>query len=136
MKTYNLFISHSWSYSDDYDKLKRLLETQGGFRFEDYSIPKNDPIHTNGTDEELYRAIRQKIESCDVILVQAGVYASYSKWIDTEIKIAKNEFDISKPIVAIKPWRSKRTSKPVRIQADRVVCWRRRGIVSAIRELA
>ena len=31
--TYNLFISHSWSYSDTYDKLKELLDTRPYFFF-------------------------------------------------------------------------------------------------------
>jgi len=30
-KTYNLFISHSWTYSDGYDKLVALLDKKSGF---------------------------------------------------------------------------------------------------------
>ena len=52
--TYNLFISHSWSYSDTYDKLEELLDTRPYFFFKNYSVPKDDPIHTNGTDKQLY----------------------------------------------------------------------------------
>jgi ribonuclease HI len=46
---------------------------------------------------------------CDVIIILAGVYSSYSKWIDKEIKIAKN-FSTPKPILAIEPWASEKTS--------------------------
>ena len=38
MKTYNLFISHSWSYSDQYDRLIRLLRERAHFSFRDYSV--------------------------------------------------------------------------------------------------
>jgi hypothetical protein len=38
-----------------------------------------------------------------VVLILAGVYATYSKWIDAEIRIAK---EYGKPIIAIEPWGS------------------------------
>lgn len=53
-KTYNLFISHSWAYSDTYDGLLRLLNKDYTFNYANYSVPKNDPVHTNGTDKQLY----------------------------------------------------------------------------------
>ena len=40
--TYNLFISHSWSHSDLYDKLINLLNMDSGFVYKNYSVPKND----------------------------------------------------------------------------------------------
>lgn len=133
MRTYNLFISHSWSDSDNYDKLKNLLLERTDFEFKDYSVPKNDPIHTNGSDEELYEAIFRKIRPCSVVLILAGVYATYRKWIRKEIKLAKEE---SKPIIAIEPWGSEKTSLVVKENADRVVKWNTESVVSAIRELA
>ena len=136
MRTYNLFISHSWSYSDSYNKLKNLLLARTYFEFKDYSVPKNDPIHTNGSDEELYEAIFRKIRPCSVVLILAGVYASYSKWIDKEIEIAKEKFRPQKSIIAIEPWESEKTSLVVKENADRVVKWNTESIVSAIRELA
>ncbi len=136
MRIYNLFISHSWSYSDNYDKLKNLLLEQTYFEFKDYSVPKNDPIHTNGSDEELYEAIFRKIRPCSVVLILAGVYASYSKWIDKEIEIAKEKFLPPKSIIAIEPWGSERTSLVVKENADRVVKWNTESVVFAIMELA
>ena len=136
MKTYPLFISHSWAYSDSYDQLVKLLEQRKYFDFKNYSVPKDDPIHTNGTDKELYQAILQKMKPCSVVLILAGVYASYSKWINKEIKIAKNSFDVQKPIIAIKPWANKRTSQFVGDNADRKVGCTTDSVVDAIRELA
>jgi hypothetical protein len=134
-KTYNLFLSHSWAYPDAYYGLKNLLDKDITFNYSDYSIPKNDPIHTNGTDRELYNAIKNKISPCSAVLIMAGVYSSYSKWIDKEIKIAKNEFILPKKIIAIEPWGSEKTSAVVKNNADKVVGWNSRPIMSAIKEL-
>jgi len=73
-KTHNLFISHSWAYSDNYDKLVKKLKERPHFFFKDYSVPKNDPIHTKGTDKELYESIKRQISPCGVIIMLAGVY--------------------------------------------------------------
>ena len=135
MRTYNLFVSHSWAYRDAYENLVGLLDSRSYFYYQNYSVPKNDPVHTNGTDRQLYEAIRGKISPCSVVLILAGVYATYSKWIDKEISIAKNEFYSPKPIIAIEPWGSKRTSLKVKDAADRIVGWNTESIVSAIREL-
>ncbi|MCS1408099.1 MAG: hypothetical protein M2R45_01269 [Verrucomicrobia subdivision 3 bacterium] len=136
MKTYNLFISHSWSYFDEYDRLIDLLEKRSYFKFKDYSVPKDDPIHTNGTDKDLYAAIFQQMQPCSVVLILAGVYATYSKWIEKEIGIAKREFDTPKPIIAIEPWGSEKTSSVVKDNADQIVKWNTESVVSAIRKLA
>jgi hypothetical protein len=46
--TYNLCISHSWSYFDAYQRLLGLLDDRGYFSYENYAVPMNDPIHTRG----------------------------------------------------------------------------------------
>ena len=136
MGTHHLFISHSWSYSDSYDRLINLLNNRNYFRFNDCSVPRDDPIHNAGTDAKLRQAIRNQMAHGSVVLILAGVYATYSKWINIEIDLAKDGFDRSKPIVAIEPWGSERTSARVKQAADRIVKWNTESIVSAIRELA
>ena len=89
MKTYNLFISHSWRYGDQYDRLYSLLRARRYFAFKDYSVSHDDPIHDAATDAQLRRAIRDQMTPCHVVLILAGVYASYNKWIDIEIDLAK-----------------------------------------------
>ena len=61
-KTYNLFISHSWAYSDAYEKLISLLDSDSTFSYKNYSVPKNDPIHNAGTDKELKEAIKNQMQ--------------------------------------------------------------------------
>ena len=111
--TYNLFISHSWSYSDAYEKLVRLLDTKPYFTYKNYSVPQNDPIHH---------------ASC--VLILAGVYATYSKWINIEIDLANS---MGKKIIAIQPWGAKLTSTVVKNTADVIVGWNTDSIVNAIR---
>ena len=135
MKTYNLFISHSWSYSDAYDRLTNLLSGRGYFAFRDYSVPRDDPIHSAGTDAQLRQAIRNHMTPCHVVLILAGVYATHSKWINIEIDLAQGGFAYAKPIVAIRPWGNQRISERVRLAAHTVVGWNAESVVGAIRAL-
>lgn len=133
--TYNLFISHSWAYGDAYDKLVSLLDARPYFSYKNHSVPKDDPVHTNGTDKQLKAAIKNKMSGCHVILIMGGVYSTYSKWINKEIDIAQNGFTTPKPILAIKPWAQKNLSSVVLEAADDVAGWNTESIVSKIRAL-
>ncbi len=135
MRTHNLFISHSWTYSDQYDRFVHLIEAAPRFDFRNYSVPKDDPVHTRGTDRELRAAILNHMRPCHVVVILAGVYASYSKWIDTEVTLAQ-AFRTSKPILAVRPWGNRRISQAVQDAADEVVNWNTASIVAAIRRLS
>ena len=129
-KTYRLFISHSWKYGDAYDRIVEFLDEQG-IEYLDHSVPKNDPVHTNGTDKQLREKIDAKIKGCSGVIILAGVYSTYSKWINKEIEISK---DYSKAIIAVEPWASEKTSKIVKDSADVIVKWNGKSIADAIRE--
>ncbi|UFS63042.1 TIR domain-containing protein [Sulfurimonas sp. HSL-3221] len=129
-KTYRLFISHSWAYSDAYDKVVQMIANQG-ISFYDHSVPRHDPIHTNGTDKQLREAIDAKIKGTSCILILAGVYSTYSKWINKEIDIA---VAYRKPIIAIEPWGAEKTSTIVKDNADVIVKWQSSSIAKAIRD--
>ena len=90
----------------------------------------------NGSDRELSEAIYRQMQPCSIVLILAGVYATYSEWIGKEIKLGKGKFDVPKPIIAIEYWGSERTSLVVKKNADRVVKWNTESVVSAIRELS
>lgn len=128
--TYNLFISHSWTYSDAYDKLVNLLDDAENFSYKNYSVPKNDPIHHAPYDYQLKAAIKNQMQHASCVLILAGVYSTYSKWINIEIQLAK---EMGKTIIAIEPWGAERTSLVVKQAADKVVGWNTRSIVNAIR---
>ena len=131
-KTYRLFVSHSWTYNSDYEKVTNLLDSNG-LQYYNHSVPKNDPIHSCGTDKELEAAIEAKMKNISCLLILAGVYSTYSKWINKEIEIAKK---YNKPIIAIERWGAKKASSIVRENADIVVKWQGSSIINAIRKLA
>ncbi len=133
LKSRSLFISHSWTYGDAYKRLVALLDAAPSFLYKNYSVPKDDPVHNAPNADALYKAIKQKMVFCDVVLIMAGKYATYSKWIQREIQIANQDY--SKPIVGIRPWANEQVSSVVSNAADKLVAWNTSSIVSAIREL-
>ena len=134
-KTYHIFISHSWTYSNKYEGLISLLDKDVTFLYKDYSVPKDDPIHNAGTDQELYTAIKAQISKASAVIILAGVYATYSKWIRKEIEIARKGFIYPKPIIAVEYWGSEKTSAIVKENADKIVKWNSAAIIEAIKEI-
>ncbi len=131
LTNYRLFISHSWSYRDAYEKLVGFFNEHPNFKWSDYSVPKNDPIHNAPTKQELYEAISNKIMLVNCVVILAGVYSTYSEWINKEILIAKHMYN--KPIIAVEPWAAERTSSIVKENATEIVKWQSASIVDAIR---
>lgn len=135
MALYNLFISHSWAYGDAYDRMCEMLNdnvTEEGFNYKNYSVPKDNPIHDAENDEQLKEAIRAQIKPASVVVIMAGVYSTYSRWINIEIEIAQ---EMGKKILAVEPWASKKTSQTVKNAADKIVKWNSLSIVDGIESL-
>ena len=127
---YNLFISHSWSYSDAYEKLVSLLDNASRFEYRNYSVPKDDPIHNAPSQALLKAAIKNQMQYASCVLILAGVYATYSKWINIEIELAD---EMGKRIIAIEPWGAEKTSQLVKEAADEIVGCNTPSILKAIR---
>lgn len=130
---YNIFISHSWTYSDAYKKLIGLLDSDPYFSYKNYSVPKDDPIHNAPNQTQLRNAISNQMASTSCILVLAGVYATYSKWINIELDLAKKGFCTPKKIIAVQPWGAEKTSTVVKNAADVIVAWQASSIINAIK---
>lgn len=127
---YNLFISHSWSYSDQYNRLVALLDAAPNFTYKNYSVPKDDPIHNTPYQWQLKDAICRQMRPASCVIILAGVYSTYSKWINIEIELAKS---MNKKIIAVEPWGASRTSLTVKNAADVIVGWNTGSIIRAIR---
>jgi hypothetical protein len=132
-KTFNLFVSHSWVYHNTYIDLFELLNARISFRYHNYSVPPDDPIHDAPNSAALYDAIKQQMSACHIVIVLAGVYATYSTWIKKEIQIAQKEFRNSKPIIGIKPRAQVNVSSVVQDAALEIVGWNTDSIIAAIR---
>lgn len=135
-KYYNLFISHSWTYTDAYEKFCSLLDDASYFNYKNFSVPKDDPIHDADTVSELYEAIKSQMSPCHIVIIMAGKYATYSKWIKREIKIANEGFLSPKPILGVKPWAQIQVSSVVSDNANEIVSWSTKSIVDAIIRLS
>ena len=133
VKTRYLFISHSWSYGDAYTRLCNLLNNAPSFSYLNYSVPQDDPIHNAPNQQALRDAIKRQMNNTQIVLVIAGVYATYSKWINIELDLAKRHF--SKPVLGIKPYSQTNVSSAVRKDADLIVNWSTTSIVDGIRKL-
>ena len=131
----NIFISHSWSYSDHYDKLAEWIFEDSWnlngvpIHFTDLSVPKEDPIHYANNERELRAAIYSRIYNSNVVVIPTGMYATHSNWIGKEIDGA-NAY--SKPILAVDPWGQERKSQTVTENATSTVGWNKQSVINEI----
>lgn len=131
-KDYKVFISHSWSNSDDLTKLRELLEGRGYFNIEFKEVSKFEPINSDNATYIKSR-LRQKISDSDIVIGLAGVYASHSDWMVWELDTALNK-DI--PIIGVIPRGNVRSSTAVTSRSKEDVRWNTESIVAAIRKHA
>ena len=92
LKTYDLFISHAWFYSKGYNRVVEFLSGAPNFKYRNYSVPIHDPAVDPNTvvgKATLKRVLDAQIRPVNVVLVIAGMYASYRYWIQEEIDIAQ-----------------------------------------------
>jgi len=130
---YRLFISHSWEYSDEYNRMVELLRDYPNFRFRNYSVPEVDEIDAD-TEEDLEQALREdQIKPATVVIILGGMYVAHSKWIKKETILAEIE---GKPILGVQPHGNEQMPNFVEDHADQIVGWRAKSVVEGIRDLA
>ena len=130
---YHLFISHSWKYPNAYEGLVSLLDKDYWFSYKDYSVARDEPLPIYNKmyyESELRNKIINQMRTCHVVLILAGVYASYSDSINMEIEIAN---ELGKPIIAIQPWGAEKTSQIVKNNSKVIVGWNSSSIIDAIK---
>ena len=134
----HVFVSHSWSYSQHYEKIRGWLFDsrwrfgQASVEFRDYSIPRDDPIHDAENDFELEEAIFRHISRCHVVVVPTGMYASRSEWMKKELAGARA---YSKRILAVNPREQERKSAVALDAAHKTVGWNKNSVVRAVWKL-
>ena len=130
LKDYKVFISHAWSYTDDYYRIEKWLNEAPNFTWTNLSVPKHNPILNA---EQLTKELNNQMRPADAFVILAGMYVSHSDWIQYEINFARR---IGRPIIGIQPWGSTLVPKAVQSGADEIVGWNRDSIVGAIRRRA
>ncbi len=133
---YNLYLSHSWFEPMYYERLKMLLESEKSFSYIEHSSESENPERLTNHPNEMKIAIAIHMQPVDAVLILADDYATYSDWIDAEIAIAKNQFAIPRPIIAVHTGSIERVPKAIREAADEIVSWRSANLVYAIKEFA
>ena len=132
VRQYNFFVSHSWTYSEEYTRFVNLLESRGYFNFKNYSVPDVKGLDTT-TDTELRGALWNQIRPTHIVIILAGMYVNHSQWIQIEMEIA---LGMGKPMIGIKPHGNQLTPVQVSSSVKEVVNWNTDSIVEAIRRYA
>lgn len=130
LKTYKLMVSHSWKYDSHYKTVIGWLKDAPYFKMQNYSVCCDNPLDKK-TNKELEDALETRIKECNCIIVLAGMYADYSKWIDFEIDTA---IKYEKKIVGVKPWGHERIPAKISENANEVVNWQSSSVVQAVRD--
>jgi hypothetical protein len=128
-KDYKIFISHSWSYTEDLEALQKLLNERGYFNVEFLEATKKTPINSESAPY-VKSVLKAKILQSDIVLALAAIYASHSDWMIWELETAKAN---NIPIVGVIPRGQERISTEVYSRSIVDVRWDTESIVEAIR---
>lgn len=135
MKTYNLFISHGWRYTDAYNRVIEWLEkakSENRLDYKNYSDPKEDPIiepDKKIKDAKMEEKLTNQIRPASIIIVLSGMYVAHSKWIDFEIGKAVG---MNKYIIGLRPWGQERIPAKISDNATIMTGWNYESLISAI----
>jgi hypothetical protein len=128
-KDYKIFISHSWSYTEDLEALQKLLNARGYFNVTFLEATKNTPVDSENA-AYVKTVLKARILQSNIILALAGVYATHSDWMIWELETAKAN---NIPIVGVIPRGQERISTEVYSRSIVDVKWNTESIVDAIR---
>ena len=131
-KLYKVFVSHSWGHVDDLRRLRNLLQNRGYFKVEFMEASPENPILSD-KNRSIRVVLSNRIEQSDVVLGIAGLYASYSDWIEWELDKA---IEKGIPIIGVIPRGQINISRIVADRAEETVRWNTESIVAAIRRNA
>lgn len=135
MKTYNIFISHAWKYSEHYNTIVNWLdeaEQDGILNWKNYSVPQHDPLidpNTQVGKNTLKNMLANQIKPASIVIILSGMYYSYSDWIQYELDTAT---DYNKYIIAVKPWGQERIPISIQNNHNALVGWNKKSIIDAI----
>ena len=130
LRTYNVFISHAWSHSEEYYRLEEMLDKAPNFQWKNYSVPAHDGFGKM-SQKALEDQLLEQIRPTSVVLILAGMYINNSDWIQKEIDMAA---ELGKPIIGIKPWGNEFVPKIVKESSNgNIVGWYTPSIIEAIR---
>lgn len=116
---YPLFISHSWSTDNDFEKLIHLLHQDESFSYSFYAVNWNDKLYQNGTSFHVYQALKYQLLPSSLMIYQTGRYDIFEKWIHEEVSMAQ---EMNKPILALSQQETVLTSEE-KIFCNHLIYW-------------
>lgn len=129
--TKRLFISHSWSYSERYTSMVRLLDNRPYFNWINYSVPESRAFE-NLKSDQLKEQLKSQIRPVHCVVIIGGMWTNHSDWIQYEMNFAKS---IGKPILGVRPRSARVMPASVVDAADVIVNWNSDSIVAGIRQI-
>lgn len=135
-KTYPLFVSHAWAYTNAYRHLCTFLDGYRDFDYSIHHVPYDDPVLSGGSEKDLSEAIRKHMAPAAVVILPAGRFRTHGKWLQAEIEVAKKRFSPAKPVLGVLEYETLEVAKVVRSGCTRIVEFGAEAIVSAIIALA
>lgn len=135
MRTYNLFISHSWNYYNEYCKLVDLLKGIRYFKWKNYSVSPEYPISPDLhiSDSQLQNYLENQIKRASCVLIIGGKYINFREWIQTEINISAY---FEKPMIGVLPLGTREVPKIFKEICVDIVGWNFNSIASSIKKFS
>ena len=127
-----IFVSHSFSESDDYLRVFEFLESVDRFYYLNCSKPEDVP--ESGGLEAIKDELIVQIKESEAIIMLASLYVD-------KADLAKYQMDVAeaneKPIIAIRPFGGLlEMTQDLAERADASIEWNEREMVDAVKRLA
>ena len=124
MATYSLFLSHSWIEQDGVERITSLMEAyrleNADFQYEYYSVSKDDPAQFLPSNKALAAAIENQMKASSCLILLAGVFDEFKRWINLELDIAKK---LKLPVILVEAVDPRHTSHKEKRAATQIVKW-------------
>ena len=128
IKTYSLYISHSWNYDDVLQDIETLINGRGYFPAKYIQEAKALPICSD-LSWVVKENISRKLEQSDVVLAISNIFDSDNEWMLWEMDQAK---ELGLNVIGIVPRGQKRISQEVDKRTNVNVPWNGDNIIEAI----
>ena len=133
MATYPIFLSYSWAEQDGTERITSLMENYRlnteDFAYEYYSVSKDDPVQFLPSNKALANAIEAQMKQCSCLIILAGVYEEFKRWINLELDAAKK---LKIPVILVEAVNPKHTNFKEKRVASATVKWNVQELGDAI----
>ena len=129
IQNFNVFISHSCEKSEEYNRFQAMITDCASFSFKNISRPQGKDVD-HCSDEDSIQELENQIKSTHLVIILSGMYPNHSKWIDLEMKLAK-EADM--PMIGIRSCEALRVPSLVSKNVTELVRWNTKSIINSIR---